>query len=566
MIKINELGIKKPRYSIPYNLIFILIACISFNLNASSFHEARKNAALRRWKKEMKSSYPPKEVVLTTRYFIRDVIAENQQFVMTNEGVYWDAIRARYGGKKAHFEDEPLEHLYDFNWYIFHELKKYREATVSNSKKFFRDYISIIDHFCNNLNDTDVINHFFETYYTDWLISATYQRENLPRLKPLLQQAISDLPENLRGIGSTLDSLEKLVSEPQKNFTKIDLVIKSANSKYLKNNKYYLTINFFSGKQIAALINVFQIDDDFQYPVKLGQNTIKLNVLKLICVDNLSHTISVPGYYYKKKVFIFPNNQIYRWSDFSEYFKGNKSFPLLDLFVCDTTIQSYYDNGMVTKSGFNKLMIYHAWLKTGEGKIFVKRIEKLAKPATVLSYSEWLEKTEISLLLHEVIGHGGTFSNGVIKEPDVPTFNYHVDAEFFAYLLQYAYSHIQGFDLACMFPRMSDPVTFSHQYGEAYLKICSELLKTFIGEKELSKQFKNWSKKNDTPNLKTVLRNFKRFESFSYQDRIKMCLLPLVAFLNEFNQEEIKKMFLTIYFRNTDKLIPEPMISGVKTK
>lgn len=71
----------------------------------------------------MKSSYPPKEVLLTTRYFIRDVIAENQKFLMTNEGVYWDAIRAKYGGKHAQIEDGLLENLYDFNCYIFHELK-----------------------------------------------------------------------------------------------------------------------------------------------------------------------------------------------------------------------------------------------------------------------------------------------------------------------------------------------------------------------------------------------------------------------------------------------------------
>lgn len=563
MIKINELGIKKPKYLKTYYLIFILIAFISSNLSASSFHEARKNAALRRWKKEMKSSYPPKEVILTTRYFIRDVIAKNQQFVMTNEGVYWDAIRARYGGKKAHFEDEPLEHLYDFNWYIFHELKKYREATVSNFKKFFGDYISIVDLFCKNLNTTDIINHFFETYYTNWLISATYQREKLPRLKPILQQAISDLPENLRGIGFTLDSLEKLIPEPQKNFKKIDLIVKKANSKYLRNNKYYLTINFFSGKKLSALINAFKIEDDFQYPVKLDQKTIKLNVLKLTCVDNLSHTISVPGYYYKKKVFIFPNNQIYKWNDFSEYFKGNKSFPFLDLFVCDTTIQSYFDNGMVTKSSFNELMTYHSWLKTGDGKIFLKEIEKLAKPPTALKYSEWIEKTEISLLHHEVVGHGGTFSNGIIEEPKIPTFDYHVEAEFFAYLLQYIYSQILGFDLACMLSQMSNPVTFSHQYGDAYLRICRETLKTINEEKVLSKQFKDWSNRTNAPNLKTVTRNSKKFESLNYQVRIKMCLLPLVTFLNEFNQEEKRKIFLQIYFRNSEKPIPAPVISGV---
>ena len=113
MIQNNELGIMKKWPSIPYKLVFIIIICLCINLSASSFHEARKTAALRRWKKEMKSPYPPKEVILTTRYFIRDVIAENQKFLMTNEGVYWDAIREKYGGKQAQIEGGPLEHLYD---------------------------------------------------------------------------------------------------------------------------------------------------------------------------------------------------------------------------------------------------------------------------------------------------------------------------------------------------------------------------------------------------------------------------------------------------------------------
>jgi hypothetical protein len=45
-----------------------------------------------------------------------------------------------------------------------------------------------------------------------------------------------------------------------------------------------------------------------------------------------------------------------------------------------------------------------------------------------------------------------------------------------------------------------------------------------------------------------------------------MCLIPLVSFLNEFNQEERRKIFLKIYFRNTDKPIPEAIISGVRAK
>jgi hypothetical protein len=176
-----------------------------------------------------------------------------------------------------------------------------------------------------------------------------------------------------------------------------------------------------------------------------------------------------------------------------------------------------------------------------------------------LSYNNWLDNLEKSLLLHEVVGHGGTFINGVIKEPDVPTFEYHVDAEFFTYVLQFMYSPIQGFDLACMFSHMANPVSFSNQYGKAFLKICDELLISIDTDKDLSNNLKKWAGANSEDTISNLIKNFKEYENLNYRERIQYCLVPLVSFLNELSIDKKKSLFNSIYFRNTKKSIPEPI-------
>jgi hypothetical protein len=564
--KIKELGAKKTWPSWPCVITISLFVILLFlsNANASDFLNSRKMSVLDKWKKEIKTPYPTTEVLLATRYFIRDVLAENQQFIMTNDGSYWNALRAKYGGKQSQLKNKPLERLYDFNWYVFQDLKKYREPKPDNLKQFFTDYLGIVDLFCNKIPDSTKVYNFFETYYTDWLVSATYNRDYLPRLKPVLNKGIADLPKGMQALVNMMDSLEGLLKEPEKHRARIDSTIKSANNGFLKNDKYYLTFNLFSGKQIAGLINAFRIEDDFRYPVKIGKDTVEMAVLKLRCIDNLSLSIAVPGYYYKKQVFIFPENQPYAWSDFSAFFKGTKDFPFLDLFVCDTTIQSYFDHGMISQSGYDELMGYYSWLKTSNGHLFVDAINRMCNPPMKLTYNGWLDNLEKSLLLHEVVGHGGTFFNGVIKEPDVPTFEYHVDAEFYAYVLQFLYSPIQGFDLACMFSHMANPLSFSNQYGDAYLNICNELLISIDKNKDLTKYLKKWAGANSKDTITNLIKNFKAYGNLDYKKRIQNCLMPLVSFLNELSLDERKSLLNSIYFRNTKKPIPEPIIAAAR--
>lgn len=300
--------------------LFVILLFLS-NANASEFLNSRRRAVLDNWKKEMKTTYPTTEVLLATRYFIRDVLAENQQFIMTSDGSYWNILRAKYGGKQPHLINKPLEGFYDFNWYIFNDLKNYRELKPNNLKQFFTDYLGIVDLFCNKITDSTLVINFFETYYTDWLVSATYNREYLPRLKPVLKKAIADLPKGMQSINGMLDSLESILKQPEKHRAIIDSTIKFANNGFLKSAKCYLTFNLYSGKQIAGLINAFYIDDDFRYPLKIGKDTIEMGVLKLRCIDNLSQSIAVPGYYFKKQVFNFPENQPYAWRDFTVFSK-----------------------------------------------------------------------------------------------------------------------------------------------------------------------------------------------------------------------------------------------------
>lgn len=550
--------------SIRIALALLIGLCGASSAFSSSFHKSRKAAILRRWKKEMKTLYPPKEVLMTTRYFIRDVAAKNQQYIMTNEGEYWDIIRSRYGGKSASAKRPELQHLYDFNWYVFHELKKYREATVSNSDKFFQDYLAVVDEFCESVSPEYIVQYFFEAYYVDWLVAATYQRQNLPQIMPVVKQAINDLPRSVQPIQATLDTLSSLLADGRKNRQAVLDLLSAANATFLKSEGLYLTGNFVSGRKDAVLINAFHVLEDFAYPVKIAGDTITMTVLSLDCIDNLSHGIAVPGYYYKRKVFIFPDNQMHSWDDFARYFEGKAVFPLLELFVCDTTIQSYLDNGMITQSAYREMMSLHSWLKSGQGRKFVDAVGELAKPDNSLGLSEWKAETRRSLLIHEVVGHGGTFANGAITASVAPTFEYHVDAEFYAYLLEFLYSNIRGFDLACMFSFMSNPITFSHQYGDAYLRICREIAKKIGSDKNQKKKYKAFAKQKGHPNIKMLLKNLDRFESLCYQERISTALLPLVGYLNTVEVAAQDRMLKAIYSRNTAMPIPEPVEVGAK--
>ncbi len=549
---------KKIAVSIRVLLALLLGLFCAPSVFASSFHLSRKAAALKRWKKEMEESYPTKEVLMTTRYFVRDVAANNQQYIMTMEGEYWDIIRSRYGGKSANVDRPELQHLYDFNWYVFHELKKYREATVSNSDQFFRDYLGVVDEFCESVSSEYVVQYFFEAYYVDWLVTASYQRQNLARVLPVVREAIKDLPQNIQPIQSMLDTLTELLSDISKNRDAILDVLSVANGTFLKSEGLHLTGNFFVGRKDAVLVNAFRVLEDFRYPVKIAADTLDMAVLSLKCIDNLSHGIAVPGYYYKKQVFIFPDNQLHSWDDFVQYFEGKARFPLLDLFVCDTTIKSYLDNGMISQSAYREMMSLHSSLTSAQGRKFVEAVDKLAKPDKALGYPEWKAETRRSLLMHEVVGHGGTFVNGVTEASEAPTFKYHVDAEFYAYLLQFLYSNIRGFDLACMFSFMANPITFSHQNGNAYLRICRELAESITNNKVHKKAYGTFGKQKNYPNIENLRKNLDRFESLGYQERIDSSLLPLVGYLNTIDAAAQEKMFRTIYSRNTAMPIPEP--------
>ena len=168
-------------------------------------------------------------------------------------------------------------------------------------------------------------------------------------------------------------------------------------------------------------------------------------------------------------------------------------------------------------------------------------------------------------MLHEAIGHGGTCYNGTLKEPALPTFENNVDAEFYAYLLEFIYSPVQGFNLACMFSDMANPLSFPDRYGDAYLKICNELLVSMEKNQGLSDRFNNRAKAGDKIMISGLAGNFGKYEKFNCKARVKGCLLPLISFLNELNREERTDLFRSVYSRNTDKPIPEP-VSGIKIK
>lgn len=179
---------------------------------------------------------------------------------------------------------------------------------------------------------------------------------------------------------------------------------------------------------------------------------------------------------------------------------------------------------------------------------------------------DWLGSLEKSLSLHEVVGHGGPFYNGVIKEPEVPTFEYHVEAEFFAHVLQFMYSPIQGFDLACMFSHMANPISFSNQYGEAYLQISSELLVSISKSRDLSGKFSKLSESSNKVTISDLIKHFNDFENLNYNERIQLCLLPPVSFLAETSRDDRKSFLFAIYKRNTQKPVPEPIIATAHPK
>ncbi|MBD3344059.1 MAG: hypothetical protein GF401_03250 [Chitinivibrionales bacterium] len=316
----------------------------------------------------MKEPYPTKEVLLITRHFIRDVAAKNQQYIMTNEGEYWDAIRSRYGGKSASAERPELEHLYDFNWYVFHELKKYRQATVSNSEQFFRDYLGVVEEFCKVVPTEYVTQYFFEAYYVNWLVAATYQRQNLPRIQPVLKTSIKDLPKGMQSIEGALDTLSTLLVDTRKNWKAILDVLSAANSDYLKSEGLYLTGNFVTGRKDAVLVNAFRIVEEFKYPI-----------------------------------------------------------------------------------------------------------------------------------------------------------------------------------------------TFSHQYGDAYLRICREIAKTIGSDKNQNRKYKTFAKQEGHPNIKILRKNLDNFESLRYHERINIALLPLIGYLITVEVAAQDRMFKAIYSRNTTMPIPEPV-------
>jgi hypothetical protein len=276
-------------------------------------------------------------------------------------------------------------------------------------------------------------------------------------------------------------------------------------------------------------------------------------------MDNLNLSVGAAGYYYKKKVFIFTENQPYALNDFDAFFKGAKDFPFFDLFVSDAEIISSYKNRAIKKPVFDELMAFHLWLNNGDGKSFVNEIKTISKPPFNVTYAGWIESLDISILLHEAIGHGGTYYNKTMKESALPTFENPVDAEFYAYLLEFIYSHVQGFNLACMFSDMADPSSFTDRYGDAYLKICNELLVSIEKNRDLSDRFNNRAKTGDKITISSLADNFRKYEKLNCKARIKGCLLPLISFFNELNQEERTDLFRSVYFRNTDKPIPEPV-------
>jgi len=130
----KELGANRTWPTWPCNLTFsVLVILLSLgNGNASDFLNFQKAEILNTWKKGMKNPYPTNEVILATQYFIRDVLAENQLFAMITDGSYWNALRIKYGGKQTSLKNNPLNFLYDFNWYIFQDLKKYHGPKPDN--------------------------------------------------------------------------------------------------------------------------------------------------------------------------------------------------------------------------------------------------------------------------------------------------------------------------------------------------------------------------------------------------------------------------------------------------
>lgn len=526
---------------------------------ASNFQQNSANEILKRWRAETKTSYPKPEVLLTAEYFIRNVIAENQQYVITNSSQYWNAVRGRYGGRFAGQKDSCLKYLYDFDWLVVHELEKHRTLSIENFKPFFTDYLSILDILCKPLADSTRIAFFFGTYYSDWLVMATYQHEELLKFKPVLYQEIADLPKSLSRMRQFCDTLEMVLEQPVPNSKQIVSLISQMNKTILDKCNIYLTVNYTSGDKPAALINAFKILDRFHYPVKIARDTIFMDVYKLRSVDNFTLSICVAGYYYNKTVCLFPENELSSIPVFKAYFSQAKGFPFFDYFFPLRTIESLWTQGMITLNGYRELKNYYQWLNNKKGNDYVAQIERLAKSTEGVSGKNWIADVAKSTLLHEAVGHGGTYANGVIKSPDLPTFEHHVEAEYYAFLLEFLYSPNQGFDLACMFSHMANPITFSDQYGEAYLRICEEMYRIIEKDPLLSRQYRCLPMRNEVV-ISQAINNVKNFTASGFIDRINNSLLPLVSFLNNLSVQDRRKLLLKIYQSNTNKPLPEPIL------
>jgi hypothetical protein len=538
-------------------IVSLLLLLPLYSYPASTFPQASANAILKQWRVETKTPLPTPEVLLTAQYFIRNVMAENQQYVITNSSQFWNAVRGRYGGRFAGQKDSCLKHLYDFDWLVVHELEKHEALSIENFKPFFSDYLSILDIFCRPLTDSTRIAFFFGTYYSDWLVMATYQHDDLPKFKPVFYQEISDLPKNLSGLRPVFDSLETVLEHSVSNSKKIMQLISQTNKTILEKYAVYLTVNFTSGDKPAALINAFGILDRFQYPVKIGRDTIAMDIYKLRCIDNLTLGIAVAGYYYNKTVCLFPENELSAVPIFKSYFSRNKRFPFLEYFFPLKTIESLWEQGAITLNGYRELKSYYQWLNDKNGNEFITQIERLSNSTKEASSKNREADVAKSTLLHEAVGHGGTYANGAVKSQDLPTFEHHVEAEFYAYLLEFLYSPMQGFDMTCMFSRMANPITFYDQYGTAFLRICKELLLCIEKDPNLSRRYCSLHGRNGDI-FKQALKSIDDFETLGFVERVRTVLLPMVSFLNCLTIDERRRLMASVYQRNTSKPIPEP--------
>jgi hypothetical protein len=111
---------------------------------------------------------------------------------------------------------------------------------------------------------------------------------------------------------------------------------------------------------------------------------------------------------------------------------------------------------------------------------------------------------------------------------------------------------------------MANPLSFSNQYGDAYLNICNELLVAMDKNKDLSKNLKKWAGANSKDSITNLIKNFKGYGNLDCKKRIQYCLMPLVLFLNELSLNERNSLLNSIYFRNTNKPIPEPIIATAR--